>query len=257
MSMIRQIGNTPLIKVDGIWCKCEQFNPTGSIKDRVAYEMLTNTKSNKIVEVSSGNTGISVAFVGSVLNKHVTVFVPRYTSRRKIDLIKLYGADVKLCKSIARGQTLAKKYANNGYDYVDQFSNKYNIVAQDKMVKEIKYPNPVLVSTRNFDAIVSGIGTGGTITALHRAYPNTPLFSYQLALEGTSDGVPLPLMPKLNVTRYNINPLQVNGTRQFLAWFKGIDVGFTSAANYLVASKVKEEYDKVLIIFHDAGWHYA
>ena len=255
MKITDTIGNTPLIKVSGIYCKCEQFNPTGSIKDRIAYEIIKNTESNTIIEVSSGNTAVSTAFICSVLGKKAILLIPVGTSDKKVEMITRYGGLYRYCKDIEDGIRIAKKYAKQGVvDYIDQFSNPLNVLAQKKMAFE----TAVQLKRTNLDAIVCGIGTGGTMAALQDRFSSAKLYSYNLKLEGTSDGVPLPLLHKLSeiINYYPIKLNEVIDTKVFLAHFKGIDVGYTSAANFLIASKLRPTHKNILVIFHDAGWRY-
>ena len=105
------VGNTPLLKVDleiegkrrRIWAKAEHLNFSGSIKDRMAlhimsraYETGTITAGVPIFEATSGNTGISIASIGRALGHPVTIFMPDWMSRERIDLIRSLGAEIRL-----------------------------------------------------------------------------------------------------------------------------------------------------------------
>lgn len=258
MKITDTIGKTPLIKIDGIYCKCEQFNPTGSIKDRIAYEMIKKSKSSTIVEVSSGNTAISTAFICSQLGKMAILIVPENTSKGKIEEITKYGGIVRYCKDINDGMRQARQYAKLGLsywgaEYINQFANPANVLAQSKMALEIA----VALKGTKIDAIVCGVGTGGTITALHKRFPSASLNSYILKLEGTSDGVALPLLnTSCTIANYHITKDEVWRAKNYLSTIQGVDVGHTSAANFLVAGKIKAIHKNILVIFHDAGWRY-
>lgn len=264
MNVLDTIGNTPLIKVNGIWCKCEHLNPSGSTKDRIAKEMICSdapTK-NRIIEVSSGNTGISVAMVCSVLNLDCIVVVPRNTNKNKIKLMMKYGADIVFVDDMLAGKKLIKKF--NNVSYIDQFSNGRNVVAQEEMAKEIY--NVIILEEddiRKFfvpDAIVTGIGTSGTLAALFMVFPESNFFTWQCdkQIEGVSDGVSLPLKPKsCNLTIVDIKYRDVCRVKKWLASHHGLDVGYSSAANYLTADFINGKYKNILTIFTDAGWHYT
>ena len=97
--MLKHIGNTPMIKIlyrngeniNSIYTKLESYNPTGSIKDRVAYYMLTKAKERgtlkdnmPIVEATSGNTGIAIAAMGAFYNHPVHIFMPDWASEERV-----------------------------------------------------------------------------------------------------------------------------------------------------------------------------
>jgi len=261
--MLKYIGRTPLINLDGIWVKCEQFNPTGSIKDRIAYEMLKYIPRNKrIVEISSGNTGISIAYVGSLLGfNKIIIIVPKKTSIIKRQLISKYGADLIHVDSLDKGIILAEEMSKNDTVYwTNQFDNAANKSAQEKMASEVAYPlNRFDIKP---DAVVVGIGTGGTLAGLYAVFPQSVFYTFECTnghIEGVSDGVPLPLKPRQ--CTLNIIPVDIIGvllTQKFLLNHYGFDVGLSSAANFLVATQIKEKfgYKNILIIFHDNGMRY-
>lgn len=259
ISILSTIGNTPIITIDNIHIKAEFMNPTGSIKDRVAYEMLRHERSKFIFEVSSGNTGISVAFVCSALNKKCVIFCPITTSMHKVRAMKAYGAEVdmhaqNLTESVARAKALLN--GSRVIKYLDQFSNGANLQAQTIMAKETKSQLQGITPT----AIVCGIGTSGTLAGLHSIYPDAHFFTpiaQDFAIEGISDGVPLPLKPKqCNLIEYGVNKLEVQLTKQILATQYGLWVGDSSAANYLIATRLKDKYQNILVIMADNGWRY-
>ena len=137
------IGNTPLIEISfrykgnlrRIFAKAEYYNLTGSIKDRVAFYLLQKAyregaiqPGDKIVEATSGNTGISFSAMGSYLGHPVIIYMPDWMSPERINLMKSYGADVILVSreeggflgSIAMTEELAKQ---GGVFLPGQFSN--------------------------------------------------------------------------------------------------------------------------------------
>ena len=110
---ISTIGNTPMIKIyykykgerKYIYTKLEYYNLTGSIKDRVAYYIINNAKKRgelkenmPIIEATSGNTGIALAALGKYYNHPVYIFMPNWASIERVNLMKGYGANVKLFK---------------------------------------------------------------------------------------------------------------------------------------------------------------
>lgn len=171
------IGNTPLVRLHKIeeafhlkaalYGKIEGFNLTGSVKDRAAYQILMSASLKKdtvIIEPSSGNMGISLAAIGHSLGLKVLITMPENMSKERIQLMKLYGAEVVLTDSntgmlgaIQRANELAKEYSS--VFLPKQFENKDNVLAHYKTTgPEIYYALPTI------DYFVAGIGTGGTIT---------------------------------------------------------------------------------------------
>jgi len=253
MTILNNIGNTPLAQVGGIWCKCEYLNPSGSIKDRIAAEMICTLKDPKtVIEASSGNTGVSVAFVAAQLGIDAVIVVPENTSHGKIELMMRYGADVVL---IDGGLPECCEHAQklNGI-YLNQFANLHNRHAQAKMALEIKraisvYPN----------AIVTGIGTAGTLAGLNLIFHNTVFYTpicKDHPIEGTSDGVPLPLKPaNCNLVQFPVswaNVLQMKKTLGHAGYY----IGYSSAANFLVAKLIQAHRKNIVAIFHDGGLRY-
>lgn len=163
------VGNTPTLhvktlykgKTSHIYAKCEWYNFSGSVKDRAALLMLkvANLESgDEIVEVTSGNMGISLASLGAFLGLKVTIFMPKNMSDERKNLITLYGANLVLCNDFKECFDQAQKYAiEHKATYIRQFENENNKIAQENIGKEIlKVVTP--------DAFVSGVGTGGTLS---------------------------------------------------------------------------------------------
>ena len=177
------IGNTPMIKIiykyngetKSLYAKLEYYNLTGSIKDRLAYHIIKNAyqinklkKHQPIIEATSGNTGISFAALGAKLDHPVHIFMPDWVSQERINLMKLYGANVHLVtkqeggfkKAIEKANNLAEKL--NGFR-PNQFDNIENINAHYLTTgKEITDKIP------NIKGFISGIGTGGTLMGISK-----------------------------------------------------------------------------------------
>ena len=178
------IGNTPLIKIKykynneirNVYAKLEYYNLTGSIKDRMAYYIITEAyknnllaKNQPIIEATSGNTGISLSAIGAYFSNPVYIFMPDWVSKERKQIMEKYGAKVNLISKeeggflecIKRADNLAKQL--NGFR-PNQFSNKlneeinYKTTAQEIIDKEI-----------NIEAFVSGVGTGGTKSEAKRS----------------------------------------------------------------------------------------
>lgn len=181
-SLNKLIGNTPMVRIDyvfdgekrSIYTKLEYYNLTGSIKDRVAYYIIKNAKERgilkdnmPIVEATSGNTGISLAALGSYYNHQVYIYMPDWASKERVSLMKGFGAKVILIskevggfiKCVEEAEKKAKEI--NGF-LANQFANKDNYLAHYETTGgEIIQQLPEKVY-----AFVSGVGTGGTLMGI-------------------------------------------------------------------------------------------
>ncbi len=179
-NILSAIGNTPLVRINHlcphenirIYAKVEGFNPTGSIKDRIAYFMLFEAQKNgelckgkTIIEATSGNTGISIAMIGKVLGYPVEIVMSEAVSVERRQMIKAFGANVILTPA-AEGTDGAIRYVRNklqtegeSYFCTDQFTNKYNKLAHYKTTASEIYRQ----TGGEITHFVSSIGTSGTI----------------------------------------------------------------------------------------------
>lgn len=171
-NLLDLIGNTPVVKLDGIYIKLESYNFSGSVKDRPAKWMVEGlekdgilTPGKTIVEPTSGNTGISLAMIGAIKGYDVVLVMPDTMSIERQQIMKAYGAKIILTEG-KKGMNGAIEEATRlvrekGYVMPSQFENKYNVKShEESTAKEI------LKDFEQVDYIVSGIGTGGTITGL-------------------------------------------------------------------------------------------
>jgi len=172
------IVETPLVCIEpyGVYAKLERFNPTGSIKDRPAYFMLMHAvKENLVkpgdtlVEPTSGNTGISLAALGSQLGIKVILTMPASVTPERVKLAKSYGAEVVLTpaeQGIPGAIEKAKELQEQHRAYIpDQFNNPFNALAHELTT------GPEILKQTNWevDAFVAGVGSGGTISGVGRA----------------------------------------------------------------------------------------
>jgi cysteine synthase len=185
----RLVGNTPLLAIHyrlrgrtgTVYAKSEQLNLTGSIKDRMALHILDEATrdgrilpGSTIVEATSGNTGISFAAIGSAFGYPVTIFMPDWMSRERMDLVRSFGAEVvTVCRGeggflgcIARAEAMAAD--DPGVFLPSQFANEANPLAHEATTG----PEILEQLTSNdieLDAFVAGVGTGGTVMGVGRA----------------------------------------------------------------------------------------
>ena len=198
MNIGRLIGNTPMIKInyeyDGkvgsIYSKLEYYNYSGSIKDRIALYIIQKEKENgnladgqAIVEVTSGNTGISFSAIGALLDHEVHIFMPDWVSLERRNLIEMYGAHVHLVSKeeggFKKALELAEEFAeeNNAFRPL-QFDNILNVEAQYTTTGQ-----EIIDAVPDVNAFVSGIGTGGTLMGIGKRLkdnnPNSKIFALE------------------------------------------------------------------------------
>src|SRR6266404_2542484 len=187
-SVLDLIGNTPMIEATRLdrgrcqlFLKLENQNPGGSIKDRIALAMIEAAEREKkiqpgslIVEATAGNTGLGLALVAAQKGYRLLIVVPDKMSQEKIFHLKAMGAEVVLTRSdVTKGhpeyyQDLAARLAREtpGAYYIDQFGNPANPRAH----KQTTSPEIWEQMEHAVDAVVAGVGTGGTITGLARFF---------------------------------------------------------------------------------------
>jgi cysteine synthase len=293
------VGNTPLLAVHCTWkgrsrrifAKAENLNMTGSLKDRMALHVLRRARERgllppgtPIAEATSGNTGISFAALGRALGHPVTIFMPDWMSQERKDLIRSFGADIRLVTreeggflgSIRLSEAFAA--ANPGCFLPRQFSNQDNVAAHQETT------GPELWWQLRFqgltpDAFVAGVGTGGTIMGVGaflrgvhpavRIHPLEPANSPTLStghkvgkhrIQGISDE----FIPSI----VNLGDLDAvvavdDGDAilmaRMLASRLGLGVGISSGANFLGALQVQEQLGPeavVVTVFPDDNKKY-
>ena len=178
------ISHTPLVdityKFDGktkhVYAKCEWYSLTGSIKDKSAYQIFydayksgTLKKGDPLVEVSSGNMGISISALGNILGNPVTILMPKSMSEERKKLIRLYGATLIETEDFHEAFDLCEKYVLNGYFCTRQFENISNKNAHAQITAR-----EILEQTKDkkFNAFVCGLGTSGTFSGIGSVLKN-------------------------------------------------------------------------------------
>jgi cysteine synthase len=293
------VGNTPMLEIAykfknecrKIYVKCEHYNLTGSIKDRMALYILQQAyRQNKIrpgdiiVEATSGNTGISFGAIGKALGHEIKIIMPNWLSKERIDIIKSLGADVVLISkeeggflgSIALSEQMA---ADNKFIFLpQQFENLYNAEAHEKTTaKEIWMQLQSIDLTP--DAFIAGVGTGGTVMGMRnylrkrnpsiQIHPLEPAESPTLStgrkvgshrIQGISDEF-IPAIVKLEQLDKVVKASDGDSIlmAQKLAKQLGLAVGISSGANFLGAIQLQNELgaDKVIVtVFSDSNKKY-
>jgi cysteine synthase len=293
------VGNTPLLALDlefrgrrrTVYAKGENLNMTGSIKDRMALHIVQEgyargalRPGGLIVEATSGNTGISFAAIGRAMGHPVSIFMPDWMSRERIDLIQSLGAHIHLVSREEGGFLgsirLAEEMAGTveGAFLPRQFSNEDNVEAHARTT------GPEIWFQLRFhglrpDAFVAGVGTGGTIMGVGRflrerrpgvrLHPLEPANSPTLStgckvgkhrIQGISDEFipPIVRLEELDPV-VSVDDGDAILMARRLAAELGLGVGISSGANLLGAVKVQEELggDAVVVtVFPDSNKKY-
>lgn len=282
-TILEYIGNTPLIKVEeendsSIFAKMEGFNPGGSIKDRIALNMIRNAekegiikKGDTLIEPTSGNTGIGLAMVGAMLGYKVKVIMPDTTSVEKIKMIKAFGGEVILVENLRYKKFAiedARAMAKNGAGlyFLNQYENMNNPYTHyESTAEEILNQ----LEGKQLDYFVAGMGTGGTITGvgkkLKEKFPTIKIIGVQPArderiegLRSIKDGFVPPIMDVDLIDEiYDIEESKALETKDDLAK-KGILVGPSSGAAMYICREICKNNRRVNIItiFPDRGERY-
>ena len=293
------VGNTPMLeiayvyrgKIRKVYVKCEHYNLTGSIKDRMALYILQKAYENNlikqgdiIVEATSGNTGISFSAIGKALGHDVKIIMPDWLSKERVEIIKSLGAEVILV-SKAQGGFLgsiekSRQMSNNDNRVFlpKQFENLYNYEAHEKTTaKEIWVQLQSINKTP--DAFVAGVGTGGTIMGVGnylkkrnpaiKIHPLEPAESPTLStgykvgshrIQGISDEF-IPAIVKLKELDEVVQASDGDSIlmAQKLAKQLGLAVGISSGANIIGAIQVQNKLGDdaiVVTVFSDSNKKY-
>ena len=193
-NILETIGNTPIVKINKlnpnknttIYGKVEGFNPTGSIKDRIALSMVRQaelegklTPGKTIIEPTSGNTGVALAMIACVKGYGVEIVMSEAVSAERIQMVKAFGGKVTLTDgklgtdgAIKKARELVKEYPDK-YFMPDQFSNKYNHIAHYTTTGEEIWKQ----TGGDIDYFVSAVGTSGTLMGVAKVSKPTTRIS--------------------------------------------------------------------------------
>ena len=288
-----KIGNTPMIKIkykyngkeNFIYTKLESYNLTGSIKDRVAYYIIQKAyeegklkKGMEIVEATSGNTGISLAAMGALFGNPVQIFMPDWVSKERLNLMKMYNAEVTLISKekggFKKALEKASDYAKNHNAFLsNQFENKNNVLAHYETTGE----EIIEKLGKNIGGFVSGIGTGGTLMGVAKRLKEEnkdvkiyalepdkmPLLSQNKILgnhkiEGIGDDFIPEIVEKDKIDKIIlINDDDAINMSRKIAMNLGIGVGISSGANMIASVLAKEGNDgNIVTVFPDDNKKY-
>lgn len=287
-SILDAIGETPLMEIDGIFAKLEFLNPSGSIKARIAKYMIERAEregrlspGDTIVEATSGNTGNALAMVAAVKGYRMLVVMPEGMTSERVAISQAYGAEILLAGHFHVSEALDKARElgeRPGFFCPHQFESEVNI-EENRLVlgSEILTQLP---EGRVPNALVMGVGTGGTLIGLGQAFralnPDVRLFAIEPSesetilcgeigehqIEGISDGFVPGIFASHRELVDNIYPVSSNEaveTMKELARDYGLFVGPSSGAHMLAARRVRTEHpelETIVTLFCDEGEKY-
>jgi len=286
-NILQFIGNTPLVKINllnpnkkvQIYAKLEMFNPTGSIKDRIALKMIEQaenegklTKGKTILEATSGNTGIALAMIGAVKNYSVEIVMSSAVSIERQKMIGAFGAKVILTDpkwgtdgAIKKVKELVTKFPDK-YFVPNQFSNKYNKIAHYKTTAEEIWHQ----TNGGIDYLVSALGTSGTIMGvalgLKENNPKIKIVSahpvkghYIQGLKNMEEAI----VPSIYDSSKIDETIMVETEKAFEITRKiirkeGVFVGMSSGAAMFAALEIAKKINSgtIVVIFPDRGEKY-
>ena len=289
-NIVKTIGNTPIVKIKTgadeaeIYVKLEFFNPGGSVKDRIAFNMIskmladgTLKEGDTIVEPTSGNTGIGAAMCGAALGFKVILCMPESMSIERRKIVAAYGAQLELTPAaggmkaaIARATELA---AQPNHVMLSQFENKYNPQAH-----ELTTAAEIVADFSELDAFVAGVGTGGTISGVAKVLKakgyNTKIVAVEPeaspVLSGGNAGphkiqgigagfVPNTMDLSLVSEIEKVSNEDALNAARAIAKSDGLMLGISGGASYVAAKRVAKRLGagkKVLFIAPDNGERY-
>jgi cysteine synthase A len=289
------IGNTPLVRLNyfsnhtnsEIIAKCEFMNPIGSIKDRVGANIILQamhrgdiTKETKIIEATSGNTGIALASVSASLGLSLTLVMPESMSIERRKLLQIFGAELILTPAslgmkgaVEKAEELFNKY-ENAY-LTSQFENKDNPDTHAQTTAD-----EIIHDTNGkIDFFITGVGTGGTISGIAKTLkekiPHVKIIAVEplesAVLSGCEakphriQGIGAGFIPKNYNTEFVDSVIKVSSqnaidTAKLIAKKEGLLVGISSGANVyaskVIAQKPENQGKKIVTILADTGERY-
>ncbi len=286
-NILQAIGCTPLVKINKliskegieIFAKLEGFNPSGSIKDRVALRMIEQaeaigelTHDKVIIEATSGNTGIGIAMVGTVKGYRVLIVMSEAVSVERVKMLKSFGAEVILTDKTLGTDGAIKKVDEiisknpDKYFLPDQFSNRYNKLAHYKTTAEEIWKD----TNGKVTHFVSALGTSGTLMGVGKGLkennPNIKIIEahpvkghYIQGLKNFEEAI----VPDLYDSSIVDEKIMIESEDAFemarqIVLKEGIFVGMSSGAAMYASIKLAENLEKgtIVTIFPDRGEKY-
>lgn len=272
-SIIELVGNTPLVEIKKlnpnpavtIYAKLEGNNPGGSVKDRPALNMIRSalergdiSKGTKLIEATSGNTGIALAMMARLFDLEIELVMPSTSTRERTLTMEAFGAKVTLLDSIEICRDYADEKAAKGEAYLlNQFANPDNYAAHYKTTG----PEIWRDTRQSITHFVSSMGTTGTIMGCSRYLkeknPAIQIIGCQPTEESSIPGIrrwPTEYLPKIfepqRVDRVlDVSQQEATEMARQLAKVEGIFAGMSSGGAASAAFRLAKELDKGVIVF--------
>ncbi len=287
-NVIDLIGNTPLVKLqisDGktaLYAKLEKYNLTGSSKDRIALKMIEGAfkkgfinDDTTIIEPTSGNTGIAIAAICAVKNLKCIIVMPENMSKERINYLRAYKAEIVLTNK-KQGMIGA---LNKAKELLEEIPNSYMPSQFDNPNNPLAHYNTtgleILKDLPIVEAVVAGIGTGGTISGVGRYLkthkPNIKIFGVEpktspLITENRYgahkiQGIGPNFLPQNYQKEYideviTVTDFEAYEASKMLSTREGLFVGISSGAALAAALKIKDRFQHIVIIMPDGGEKY-
>lgn len=273
MTILDTVGNTPLVELRHlnpnpnvkIFAKLEGNNPGGSVKDRPALFMIKNalergqiTKNTKLIEATSGNTGIAMSLMANLFGLEIEVAMPSSSTRERVLTMEAFGAKVTLLESIEACRDYAEEKSASGEFYsLNQFANPDNPEAHYKTTG----PEIWKDTDGGITHFVSSMGTTGTIMGCSRFLKEknskVQIIGCQPTEESSIPGIrrwPVEYLPKIfepsSVDRImDVSQAEATETTRKLAKEEGIFAGMSSGGAASVALRLAKELSSGLIVF--------
>ncbi|MBB5437585.1 cysteine synthase B [Pedobacter sp. AK017] len=272
-NIVEFVGNTPLVEISKlnpnpdvrIFAKLEGNNPGGSVKDRAALNMIRSAmergeikKGTKLIEATSGNTGIALAMIASIYDLEIELVMPASSTRERTLTMEAFGAKVTLLESIEVCRDYAEEQRHkNGYFLLDQFANPDNYLAHYKTTG----PEIWRDTNQQITHFVSSMGTTGSIMGnsmfLKEQNPNIQIIGCQPTEESSIPGIrrwPAAYLPKIfdasRVDRImDVSQQEATEKARELARVEGIFAGMSSGGALACSLNLANELKSGMIVF--------
>lgn len=292
-NLIELVGNTPMLRLNNmektnnltgeIYAKLEKYNPAGSVKDRAALEIIEDAERKgilkpgaTIIEPTSGNTGIGLAFIARLKGYKVILTMPSSMSEERIKVLKAYGAEVVLTDaalgmqgSLDKADEILKQ--TPGAIIAGQFTNPANVNAHYKTTGPEIWED----MDGNIDVFIASVGTGGTLTGIAKYLKEknkdikivavepaeSPLISKGIAGQHGIQGIGANFIPEIldrNIIDevYTVTTDESYESSREVAQKEGLLVGISSGSVIDAAKHYAKNNKKVVIILPDSGERY-
>jgi cysteine synthase B len=283
-SLLGLVGNTPLVELTNlspkpgirIFAKLEGGNPSGSVKDRIVLAMVEAAEAqgllkqgDTIVEASTGNTAIALAFVAKQKGYKVKVVLPKGVVPSMADMLYLYGAELEWCEPSGgmRGaiETAKALAVEDGVHELGQFTRPENVDTHYRTTGA-----EIVAAIDSVDAFVAGIGTGGTIMGvgkrLREAFPGVKVIGVEprlgdrlQGLRSLAEGYIPPLLDLDSLDgRFLVDSASAIAAARRVVESEGFLAGVSSGATLTGALRIAERlnHGNIVVMFSDGGWKY-